>query len=611
MTDPLKIQEMLSAYLDGELTETQVRQVESAVSGNAELAEELRQLRELRMMLSDVPAAKAPEGFADCVLEIAERKHLLGLNQEHATRHVSRWISTAAAAVVLLVAGAVLTVIMQLEFNTPKHSRDLGDKDAANGVAISASDRESGSVAAEDRYARTGEALSPSRKAYAAKAKIDSANAADALGAKQIDGEAYGPWGMPGAPATVAGGVSVEREDAVLAVAVGKPTAIPSADKVVIWADSVDDAISTLNSTFANNKLNTIRLVNNENVPVTMQSVRARGVSAGRASRSAGGDEPVEAQIVLWAPPAIQRGVSAEVRRLPVEKYSWKTRSVSSTPNSVSTVQNSQMGYAAEKQGSTVVARKRVRKEDTSRRIRNAAGRPVAIERTKRTITIDQETVVTRLSSSKGSSLVRRKAAAGVAADTKSKGKDVSISMTPVKSRIALKKGIAKTHELSVPAGSPKLGTPTIDSSLSEDLAMALKEKKPGVDGTHLARMENKIVMPVLRDQPTTDGKRETEEYFDQSANLRAPKSLECDMNRASWYETGDLLAIGQNKASLRGFVAKPLVIIVKVRPDAAARALARSAVTSRPAKPTTQPAKATSQPASMPADATDAAKKQ
>ena len=60
-----KIREQLSAYVDGELTAAQARQVQEAVARDPGLAAELEALRSVRGLVGRLPRASAPAGIAD------------------------------------------------------------------------------------------------------------------------------------------------------------------------------------------------------------------------------------------------------------------------------------------------------------------------------------------------------------------------------------------------------------------------------------------------------------------------------------------------------------------------------------------------------------------
>jgi len=108
------IRELLSAYIDGEVTPEQSRAVEQAVAKDPELALELHELTATRRLVTGMSRERAPRGFVRKVMARAERKHLLGDHQAGGAFAAARWITLAVAAVVLLTAGIGIIAINML-----------------------------------------------------------------------------------------------------------------------------------------------------------------------------------------------------------------------------------------------------------------------------------------------------------------------------------------------------------------------------------------------------------------------------------------------------------------------------------------------------------------
>jgi hypothetical protein len=111
MNAKAKIQAQLSAYLDGELDEAQLRQVEEALENDGNLRAELADLSAARKLLRDMPAEKPSADLVSRVLAEAERTQLVGGQAAESTPSPLRWIRYAASAAVLLVAATVGLVI--------------------------------------------------------------------------------------------------------------------------------------------------------------------------------------------------------------------------------------------------------------------------------------------------------------------------------------------------------------------------------------------------------------------------------------------------------------------------------------------------------------------
>lgn len=111
MDDDLNILESLSAYVDGELSEPQRRQVERRLERDPALAAELEKLRAVRRLVSRLPAVHARPGMLQAVLARAERERLLDNSAALAPRR-SPWawvrLAAAAAIIVLVLSGSVL-----------------------------------------------------------------------------------------------------------------------------------------------------------------------------------------------------------------------------------------------------------------------------------------------------------------------------------------------------------------------------------------------------------------------------------------------------------------------------------------------------------------------
>jgi hypothetical protein len=108
------IKELLSAYIDGEVTSEQSRAVEQAVAKDPELALELHELTATRRLVMGLPQERAPRGFVRRVMARAERKHLLGDRHAGGAFSAARWITLAVAAVVLLTAGIGIIAVNML-----------------------------------------------------------------------------------------------------------------------------------------------------------------------------------------------------------------------------------------------------------------------------------------------------------------------------------------------------------------------------------------------------------------------------------------------------------------------------------------------------------------
>ncbi|MBL7219150.1 MAG: zf-HC2 domain-containing protein [Phycisphaerae bacterium] len=126
------IRELLSAYIDGEVTGEESRSVEQAVAKDPELALELHELTAARRLVMGLARQRAPRGFVRKVMARAERKHLLGDHQAGGAFRAARWITLAVAAVVLLAAGiGIIAVNMLGTSQGPSPIANLDDTDGS------------------------------------------------------------------------------------------------------------------------------------------------------------------------------------------------------------------------------------------------------------------------------------------------------------------------------------------------------------------------------------------------------------------------------------------------------------------------------------------------
>jgi len=157
-----KTQAQLSAYLDGELDEAQLRQVEEALESDGALRVELAQLAAARKLLRDLPAEKPPADLVSRVLAEAERSRLVGARHDNAGSNPLRWVRYAASAAVLLMAATVGMVIAvtlcspgTYEDNLVRHgSTGKSSRDGKDKVAVAAGGRTSRPVTRHEDLSR-------------------------------------------------------------------------------------------------------------------------------------------------------------------------------------------------------------------------------------------------------------------------------------------------------------------------------------------------------------------------------------------------------------------------------------------------------------------------
>lgn len=165
MKEDFNIDEMLSCFIDGELTARQQTEVQRLISHDAEVAGRLEQLQRCRMLVKSLPRAEAPEGMLEDIKASLERRTLLGeaadsFDERAGARHLfGRKVLTAAAmfGLVAVLAAVVYTIVapetvtkgpVAVEpVSGPGAKLEMGVKSGEAGMVAAA--RESGAGAAE------------------------------------------------------------------------------------------------------------------------------------------------------------------------------------------------------------------------------------------------------------------------------------------------------------------------------------------------------------------------------------------------------------------------------------------------------------------------------
>jgi negative regulator of sigma E activity len=174
--DADNFREMLSAYIDGELSEADARRLELAMQKDASLAGELARLRKVVFMLRHLEREKAGEDFASRVMARAERANLVGasaLARHRAARPslMLKWGLVAAAAVICIAVAAKMyqgaqpagTGALHSQVALNEHRKDLHN---ATGAAPPAAPSALAKPAAvEDRAADSADAMACATKA--------------------------------------------------------------------------------------------------------------------------------------------------------------------------------------------------------------------------------------------------------------------------------------------------------------------------------------------------------------------------------------------------------------------------------------------------------------
>lgn len=118
MKENANIDELLSGFIDGELTEREHTEVERLIAHDAGVAQRLRKLQSCRILVSSLPCAEAPAGMVGQIKASLERSAPIVQPpiriEEVGARHLfARKVAAAAAMIglVAVLAGVVYTIV--------------------------------------------------------------------------------------------------------------------------------------------------------------------------------------------------------------------------------------------------------------------------------------------------------------------------------------------------------------------------------------------------------------------------------------------------------------------------------------------------------------------
>ncbi len=196
MTQSQEQYEQLTAYLDGELTESQAKDVEQLLARNADARRLLAELRATSRLVASLPKAPAPPGLAAAVTGRLERQALFG---ESATgeryRSGRRWLvrTLAVAAVLMLMLTAGWFFLPDLRIGEDQRNvLTVADNEAPARKSLAAKGSPAASLqgshqtAAQPRGEKVGAAATPPARQRAAKSEGETV-------AAQADRKTKGP----------------------------------------------------------------------------------------------------------------------------------------------------------------------------------------------------------------------------------------------------------------------------------------------------------------------------------------------------------------------------------------------------------------------------------
>jgi hypothetical protein len=119
MNEKQNIEELLNSYIDGELTERHVTEIQRLISHDPQVAQRLRELERCKMMVSSLPPAEAPGEMLERLRGVLARETVLAGRSERLRERAGVWHLRfrkvlAAAAIIGLAAilGSVVYTIL-------------------------------------------------------------------------------------------------------------------------------------------------------------------------------------------------------------------------------------------------------------------------------------------------------------------------------------------------------------------------------------------------------------------------------------------------------------------------------------------------------------------
>lgn len=138
--------DMLSAYLDGELTDAERVRVDAQLAASAEWRDELAEVRAARDALRGLSQRDAPAGFWDAVHasvvadddpDDAGREVVVPITEARSTRRRWGWVAASAAAVAAVVAVIVVPHRSEVSPNVAAVVAQHGAQGSDNGDPVS------------------------------------------------------------------------------------------------------------------------------------------------------------------------------------------------------------------------------------------------------------------------------------------------------------------------------------------------------------------------------------------------------------------------------------------------------------------------------------------
>jgi len=138
MKDNLNIDELLNGFIDGELTQRQLSEVNRLVAHDPDIAKRLQELKKCKLLLGSMPCAESPADMLEDIKLALERRvllgHFAGRERLNGARHLLYRKMLSAAAMLTLVA-ALLGVVFYIIAGTGNAEKQFADEDLFKPIA--------------------------------------------------------------------------------------------------------------------------------------------------------------------------------------------------------------------------------------------------------------------------------------------------------------------------------------------------------------------------------------------------------------------------------------------------------------------------------------------
>jgi hypothetical protein len=132
MKDNMDIDELLNGFIDGELTQKQLAEVNRLIAHDPDIAKRLQELKKCKLLLGSMPCAEAPADMLEDIKLALERRTLLGHSADRERLNGARHLlyrKMLSAAAMLMLATALVGVVAYILIGTGNAGKQIADED--------------------------------------------------------------------------------------------------------------------------------------------------------------------------------------------------------------------------------------------------------------------------------------------------------------------------------------------------------------------------------------------------------------------------------------------------------------------------------------------------